>query len=80
LGYEDGWFDCNYNEVWSFFYKNYSANYDDVQSFIKKLLEEHDKIHDKIQDKMKILKPDCVYPWQFFESNEHNKMKILRIK
>jgi hypothetical protein len=32
---------CDYDEIWSFFEKNYSSNYTDIQTFIKKLVIEH---------------------------------------
>ncbi len=35
---------CNYKEIWSFFETNLSSNYQEIQSFIKELLEEHDKL------------------------------------
>jgi hypothetical protein len=38
------WFRCDYDEIWSFFYDNYSRNYTEVQLFIKSLLCEHDKL------------------------------------
>ena len=42
--YKNGWFWCDQDEIWSFFENNYSANYTDIQSFIKSLLEEHNKL------------------------------------
>ena len=42
--YKNGWFDCKYDEIWSFFERNYSSNYTDIQTLIKSLLEEHDKM------------------------------------
>ena len=35
---------CDYDEIWSFFQINFSYNYYEIQSFIKELLEEHDKL------------------------------------
>ncbi len=35
---------CDNDEIWSFFETNFSTNYNDIQSFIKELLEEHDKL------------------------------------
>lgn len=37
--FKNGWFLCDYNIIWSFFYSNYSVKYLDVQSFIKSLLK-----------------------------------------
>ena len=36
---------CDYDKIWSFFYKEYRNNYDDVQSFIKNVLEEEAKLN-----------------------------------
>ena len=33
---------CHYDEIWLFFYENYSSKYNETQSFIKKLLNEYD--------------------------------------
>ena len=44
LNYEIKHFCCNYDEIWSFLYDNYSPNYTDVQTFIQNLLKEHDKL------------------------------------
>lgn len=63
---------CDYDEIWSFFEKNYSSNYTDIQTFIKKLVIEHLHLNvcelifgsRRIQmplkeyDKMQLLKPD----------------------
>jgi len=42
--YKNGWFECSYDEIWSFFKRNYSSNYTDIQTLIKNLLVEHDKL------------------------------------
>ena len=44
LDYKYNYFRCNYDEIWSFLYDNYSTNYTDIQTFIRSLLEEHDKL------------------------------------
>jgi hypothetical protein len=44
LDYNYKIFWCNKLEIWSFFEKNYSSNYTDIQIFIRNLLEEHDKM------------------------------------
>ena len=41
---------CDYDEIWSFFQINFSTNYNEIQSFIKELLEEHDKLSASIPD------------------------------
>jgi len=64
--YKNGWFICNYDEIWSFLYNNYSSEYSDVQSLITNLLEEHDKGHDKLR-----VLPLPVLP---VELEEHDKL------
>ena len=49
LKYERFW--CKYDEIWSFFEENFSTNYIEIQSFIKELLEEHDKLSVSIPNK-----------------------------
>jgi hypothetical protein len=44
LSYKNNNLWCNYDEIWSFFERNYSPNYTDIQSLIKNLLREHDKL------------------------------------
>ena len=39
------WFNCNYDEIWSFLYVNYSSYYTDVQSFIKNILKDSNKFN-----------------------------------
>ena len=41
--FKNKWFRCNHDEIWSFFYDNYSLNFIEVQSFIKSLLCEYNK-------------------------------------
>jgi hypothetical protein len=42
--FKNGWFNCDYDEIWSFFYNNYRDRYSDVQSFIKRVINETDKM------------------------------------
>ena len=42
--FKNKWFNCNYDEIWSFFYENYNSNYSIVQSFIMNMLKETDKM------------------------------------
>ena len=35
---------CDYYEIWTFFIKNYSSNYQEIRTLIKGWLEEHDKL------------------------------------
>ena len=43
LDYKNGWINCDHNEIWLFFRKNYSINYNNIQTFIKNILENHAK-------------------------------------
>ena len=63
------YFCCKYNEIWSFFETNFTANYGEIQSFIKTMLEEHDKI---------ILTPKSSYQLIIKSLKEHDKMSVLR--
>ena len=36
---------CDYDEIWTVFYKEYSDNYNDIQSLIKSWLEEEAKLN-----------------------------------
>jgi len=38
---KNGYLWCDRDEIWSFFENNFSTNYQEIQSFIKELLEEH---------------------------------------
>ena len=49
--YKNNYLWCNYDEIWSFFYENYSHKYNEIQSFIKSLLVEHSKLE--------VLTPGC---------------------
>jgi len=40
---KNDWFNCDYNKIWSFIYKNYSTEFHVVQSFITNILEENNK-------------------------------------
>ena len=42
--YKNDRFWCDDIEIWSFFKRNYSSNYTDIQTLIKNLLVEHDKL------------------------------------
>jgi hypothetical protein len=42
--YKNHNFWCDYDEIWSFFERNYSTNYTHIQTFIRSLLEEYDKL------------------------------------
>jgi len=44
LDYKNSYFWYNCDDIWTFLYNNYSHNYEDVQSLIKNLLIEHDKL------------------------------------
>ena len=66
--YKNNYFRCHYDEIWSFFKENYSRNYTDIQSLIKSLLEEHDKLQ-------------VLTPCQYFLRNkmwleEHDKLHL----
>jgi len=70
---------CDYDEIWTFLYKNYSTKYSDIQKFIKKLvieLQTFDEIKlgsKRIQiplkehDKMQLLKPKRVHLKNIFK-------------
>jgi restriction endonuclease S subunit len=40
----ENFFYCDYNLVWSIFYNKYNFNYDETQSFIKTMVEQHLKL------------------------------------
>ena len=67
--YKNHNFWCDYNEIWSFFERNYSTNYTHIQTFIRSLLEEHDKLI--------VLTPhNCI--WFFLlQLEEHDKLIVL---
>ena len=44
LDYKNGRLWCNYYEIWSFFEKNYSDNYEEIRDLIKGLLESDTKL------------------------------------
>ena len=44
LDYKNGWFNCDYEEIWSFFEENYSSNDLEIRDLIKGLLEEYTKL------------------------------------
>jgi len=69
LNYKNGWFDCIYDEIWSFLEHNYSSNYTDVQTFIKNMLEEHDKLQ--------ALTPAAVLKFRNRQLEEHDKLQTL---
>ncbi len=59
---------CKYNEIWSFFETNFSPNYSEIQSFIKNLLEEHDKLSVSI--------PDTLTSVNGCDLEEHDKLSV----
>ncbi len=67
--YKNERFWCDDIEIWSFFERNYSSNYPIVQSLIKNLLGEHDKLRS--------LTP--LYPFcnAFPALGEHDKLRSL---
>ena len=42
--YKNGWFNIDYNEITSFFYNNYSTNYNEIRELINGWLKESDKL------------------------------------
>ena len=67
--YKNGWFNCRYDEIWSFFYDNYSSNYYDIQTLIKNLLVEHDKLQ--------VLTPVIKTSLPISTLVEHDKLQVL---
>lgn len=45
--FNNQWFNCDYDEIWTFLQNNYSSNYVDIQLFIKELLyeDESQRLH-----------------------------------
>ena len=60
---------CKTNVIWSFFEKEYSSNYNNIQSFIKELLEEHDKLN--------VLTPTLYSIGGSNALEEHDKLNVL---
>jgi hypothetical protein len=91
LNYEINQFCCNYDEIWSFLYDNYSPSYIDVQTLIKNLLEEQDKLQTLIpvnhnynpasvleeQDKLQTLTPNIFVNIWRTSSEQNDKMQTL---
>jgi len=67
--YKNGWFECNWFEIWSFLERNYSSNYTDIQTLIKSLLEEHDKLQ--------ALTPGSITTSPSSVLEEHDKLQAL---
>jgi len=67
--YKNGWFECSYDEIWSFFKRNYSSNYTDIQTLIKNLLVEHDKLQ--------ALTPNVIVTLLNCQLVEHDKLQAL---
>ena len=59
---------CDYDEIWSYFETNFSTNYSKIQSFIKELLEEHDKLSVSI--------PSGYYWSKPLSLEEHDKLRV----
>ena len=59
---------CDFDEIWSVFYKEYSDNYNDVQRLIKSLLEE--------EAKLKMYTPLKLFFCQLFGLDEEAKLKM----
>ena len=59
---------CNYDEIWSFFETNLTTNYQDIQSFIKELLEEHNKLSVSTPCRRNLPHRLCL--------EEHNKLSV----
>ena len=59
---------CKYDKIWSFFETNFSPNYSEIQSFIKELLEEHDKLSVYIPQHANLIKP--------YYLEEHDKLSV----
>ncbi|MCK9416082.1 hypothetical protein M0Q97_05415 [Candidatus Dojkabacteria bacterium] len=89
--YKNGWFECSYDEIWSFFKRNYSSNYTDIQTLIKNLLVEHDKLQALTpfysfptdtrqlveQDKLQALTPKRRFLFSANPLVEHDKLQAL---
>ena len=67
--FKNKWLNCEYDEIWMFFYTNYSANYHYVQSFIKNMLKETDKIS--------ALTPSYTYTYDLSMLKETDKISAL---
>ena len=63
------YFCCRYDEIWSFFQTNFNPNYLEIQSFIKSMLEEHDK--------MNVFTPDYDLALEYYMLEEHDKMNVF---
>ena len=63
------WFNCNHNEIWLFFCKNYKNSYNDVQLLIKSWLKE--------TDKLSVLTPERCREYSFFMLKETDKLSVL---
>ena len=61
------WFNCNYDEIWSFLYVNYSSDYTDVQSFIKNILKDSNKFN--------VFTPYNVFTSYFDMKLQYDKLK-----
>ena len=86
-----GYLWCDYQEIWSFFKKNYSSNSKEISNLIKGWLEEHDKLKvltPKLMsrtrlilleehDKLKVLTPVVGFGSHFLELEEHDKLNVL---
>ncbi len=66
--YKNYFFGCDNKEIWSFFERNYSSNYTDVQTFITNLLEEHDKLS--------VLSPFYLQQPNTSQLEEHDKLSV----
>ncbi len=81
---------CNNVEIWSFFETNFSTNYNDIQSFIKELLDEHNKLSVSTpasyfrgsnlileeHNKLSVSTPDNVRDGMDIALEEHNKLSV----
>lgn len=43
--FKNGWLRCNYDKIWSVFSYKYGYNYDDTQSFMKRVIEKDTKLN-----------------------------------
>jgi hypothetical protein len=77
LDYKNNYFRCHF-EIWSFFEKNYSSNYTDIQAFMRNLIEEHDKM--QLSPYSVRLRPilHITYPESSdIKIEEHDKMQLI---
>ena len=65
---KNGYLYCDYDKIWSFFEDNISPKYGDIQSFIKELLEEHDKLSVSI--------PNWCWTFHGISLEEHDKLSV----